>query len=126
ETDVGPGLESIEVPAFVIQPLVENSVNHAMRPEGALTITLKVRCAGGDLIIEVHDDGVGIAPDELPKVFDPGYGKGLGIALKNVEDRVKGYFGPESSIRIESVQGEGTTVTLLMKGAGAMGLEAAC
>lgn len=126
ETDIEVGLDTIPVPAFVIQPLVENAVGHAMRPEGPLHIRLRAWRKNGDLIIEVSDDGVGIEASELPHVTEPGYGKGLGIALKNVEDRITGYFGLESGMRIESVEGKGTKVTLLLKGASSMGMETTC
>jgi two-component system sensor histidine kinase LytS len=47
-------------------------------------------------------------------VLDPGFGRGLGIALKNVDDRLKGHFGPDSGIRVTSTEGQGTTVTLTL------------
>ena len=47
-------------------------------------------------------------------MLDPGFGSGLGIALKNVDDRLKGHFGPDSGISISSVEGEGATVTLTL------------
>ena len=46
------------------------------------------------------------------RVLEPGFGKGLGIALKNVDDRLKGYFGPCCGLRVESGEGAGTRVTL--------------
>jgi len=47
-------------------------------------------------------------------VLDPGFGRGLGIALKNVDDRLKGHFGSDSGITVASVEGEGTTVILAL------------
>jgi sensor histidine kinase YesM len=46
--------------------------------------------------------------------LDPAFGRGLGIALKNVDDRLKGHFGPDSGLTVASVEGEGTTVTLAL------------
>ena len=43
--------------------------------------------------------------------------QGLGIAVKNVHDRMKGYFGAESTMTIDSELGEGTTVTFVLKNA---------
>jgi len=47
-------------------------------------------------------------------VLEPGFGRGLGIALKNVDDRLKGHFGPDSGITVDSVEGEGTAITLVL------------
>lgn len=112
--DIKPGLESIMVPSFIIQPLVENSVQHAMRDEGRLHIVIKVEQDNSDVIVSVSDDGVGIKPEELPHVQKSGYGSGAGIALKNVDDRLKGFFGSGSGMRIESDYGVGTTVYLAL------------
>jgi two-component system sensor histidine kinase LytS len=43
-----------------------------------------------------------------------GFGRGLGIALKNVDDRLKGHFGPDSGLDVRSTEGQGTTVTFTL------------
>jgi two-component system sensor histidine kinase LytS len=63
----------------------------------------------------VNDDGAGISRER--HVLEPGAGKGLGIALRNVRDRLVGHFGPESRLEIISTQGVGTRVELTI-GAG--------
>lgn len=113
--DVPPALQALSVPAFVIQPLVENAVQHGIRPAGPLHITLSAHREDGRVCIAVTDDGRGIPPIDLPRVLEPGFGRGLGIALKNVDDRLKGHFGPGSGIAVESTEGEGTTVTLTLE-----------
>jgi len=106
---------SLLVPAFVIQPLVENAVQHGIRPSGPLHITLSVKRGSDDRVrLLVVDDGRGITKEDLPRVLDAGFGRGLGIALKNVDDRVKGHFGPDSGLSVTSVEGQGTTVTLTL------------
>lgn len=113
--DVPGDLLSLPVPAFVIQPLVENAVQHGIRPAGPLHITLAAHHEEGDRVcLTVADDGRGIPASDLPHVLDAGFGRGLGIALKNVDDRLKGHFGPDSGIEVSSVEGDGTTVTLTL------------
>jgi len=68
-------------------------------------------------MIHVVDDGKGIVPEDLPRVLEPGFGKGLGIALKNVDDRLKGHYGPGSGLAVESEPGRGTRVTVTITGA---------
>ena len=114
-TDVDDEVLGIPMPAFMIQPLVENSVGHGMRSDGEpLTVTVRAHAHGQELRIEVIDDGEGISAERMPHVLEPGEGKGLGIALRNVRDRLRGYFGPDSSLEIRSTHGQGTTVCLVI------------
>ncbi len=111
--DVARAALSQPLPAFMLQPLVENSIGHGMRPDGStLTVTLRGRCEDDALVLIVSDDGVGIAAERLADLFDPAASKGLGIALRNVHDRLRGHFGPDSTMSVDSVEGRGTTVTL--------------
>jgi two-component system, LytTR family, sensor kinase len=112
EVHVTPDAMSVMIPAFVIQPLVENSIQHGFPAGRPLAITIWSERAHGCLELMVGDNGVGIEPGELPKVLEPGYGRGLGIALKNIDDRLTGHFGPRSGLSMRSEVGRGTTVTL--------------
>ena len=113
--DVDERVDEMLVPPFLIQPLVENAVRHAMPAEGKLVITVFGRIEGDDMIIGVADDGVGMTDEARENILHPASGQGMGIAAKNVHDRVIGYFGQGSDMRVESRLGEGTRVTLIMK-----------
>jgi len=112
--DVPASLDSLLVPAFVLQPIVENAVQHGIRPSGPLHIKLTAHSRDEAVLIEVADDGRGIPAADLPRVLDIGFGRGLGIALKNVDDRLKGHFGPESGLDVQSTEGQGTKVTFTL------------
>ncbi|MDH4139479.1 MAG: histidine kinase [Coriobacteriia bacterium] len=118
---VAPDLLGFLVPAFVLQPLVENAVKHGMRSEKILHIALDASKDDGHVLVSVADDGVGIKGEDLPHVLEPGFGKGLGIALKNVDDRLKGYFGGDSGLVVQSWEGEGTIVTMQIARSGGPG-----
>lgn len=111
--EIDPSRLDLRVPAFILQPIVENAVQHGMRPDGVLHIRIESCDEPGDIVcITVADDGVGIPADDLPRVLEQGFGRGLGIALKNVHDRLTGYFGAGSGLSVESERGQGTRVTL--------------
>jgi two-component system, LytTR family, sensor histidine kinase LytS len=117
---IDPQLRQILVPAFIVQPLVENAIAHGMRPNAPLTVSLTSSvCGDGSVCISVRDDGVGIPADRVGHVLEAGSAKGLGIALKNVDDRLRGHFGPGSGVVVESVEGTGTTVSLVLAGVSA-------
>ena len=115
DVDIEPGLESVMVPAFMVQPLVENAVRHAMPQEGKLEIHILAYSEGDDLYITVSDNGVGMDAEQRRKLLRPEASKGLGIAMKNINERLRGYFGTESRMEVDSTPGNGTRVTMFMK-----------
>jgi two-component system sensor histidine kinase LytS len=118
QEDISPSVRGVLVPAFIVQPLVENAIAHGMRPDAKLSISLASSVCGedDDLCISVTDDGIGIPAERVGHLLEPSSAKGLGIALKNVDDRLKGHFGPGSGVVVESTEGVGTTVTLILAG----------
>ncbi|MBS5450387.1 MAG: histidine kinase [Coriobacteriia bacterium] len=117
---VEPGLEIVRVPAFIIQPIIENSVNHAMRPEGPLTLTIDVHADGGDAVIAVSDDGLGMTQETAERLVHGecrASDRGTGIALHNVDARLHACFGGDSGMTIDTQLGVGTTVTMRIAGA---------
>lgn len=116
EVDVDDDVLALQVPSFIIQPIVENAVKHAMPAEGRLTITIAGSIDGDDALLRVDDDGIGMSAEALDNIMSPNSSTGLGIAVKNVNDRVVGYYETGSHMRIESELGSGTRVTFLLKG----------
>ncbi len=91
-----------------VRNLVQNSFAHTSKGG---TVQVTARPQGSYALIEIQDTGAGIAPDALPRVFEPFYkgeksaGSGLGLALvKELVERSGG------SVGIESVLGSGTRV----------------
>lgn len=114
------GLGRVRVPSFIIQPVVENAVNHAMMPGEPLHVDVSVRSEGDDVVIDVRDDGCGMSEEMARKLVSapaPSGEGGTGIALYNVDGRLKAVFGKESGVSVKSEVGAGTTVTLLLQGA---------
>ena len=120
---VEKGCEELPVPSFLVQPIVENAVRHAMRDEGALHVDVQVATDGDDILIAVADDGLGmdkavadrlLASAESRSPSDSS--KGTGMALRNVAERIERFFGVGSGVEIVSKPGEGTCVTLRLAG----------
>lgn len=128
--DVDEDAEDTLVPAFVIQPLVENAVRHAMRDEGALKIAIDVERAGESAVtIRVIDDGMGMDEETAMRLFDRSVGVpdpnapqggGAGVAMRNISERIKRFYGPKSSTTVESTPGKGTTIALHLDLEGSM------
>ncbi|MDR3036900.1 MAG: histidine kinase [Coriobacteriales bacterium] len=110
-SNIEKGLETIQVPAFIIQPLVENAIGHGMREDAPLHIEIKAYTVDGDIVIDIRDDGRGMADDKLARVLEPSSAH-AGVALKNVDDRLRGFFGRNAHLAVQSELDTGTTVSL--------------
>lgn len=103
---------------LIIQPLVENAIYHSMEfMDDDGEIFIKAYKQQGELYIDVSDNGMGMPEEkaeELLKEDYEGKSKGSGIGLKNVNDRIKLYFGEKYGITIFSVLDEGTLIRIYM------------
>ncbi|MBQ9690618.1 MAG: histidine kinase [Eggerthellaceae bacterium] len=110
-------LNQFIVPAFLVQPLVENAVKYAMREGECLHINVRAFNEGGATIVEVSDDGAGM--DERAKeraLATNNTSSGSGIAMSNIASRISALFEEDSHMEVISAQGEGTIVRLVMYG----------
>ncbi len=123
--DIEEGCGDALVPSFLVQPIVENSVRHAMRDKGPLQIDIAVAREREDILVSVTDDGLGmdkeVASRLLKQTSSPPIARedGIGIALNNVAERIQRFFDVGSCVDIVSKPGEGTCVTLRLGGAAA-------
>jgi two-component system LytT family sensor kinase len=108
--EIDPSTLEVPVPSMLLQPLVENSIKHGLEPRIAGgTVTLRSRLEQGRLIIEVEDDGVGIAPG---RTHTSGVLHGTGIGMRNVRERLEVLYGGAALFDVTSRPGRGTKVTL--------------
>lgn len=114
--DIDPEVMEMMTPPFLLQPLVENAVRHAMPSEGQLVIEVTGKAEGDDVIVCITDNGVGMTEEVRLNILHPESSKGMGIAVKNVNDRICGYFSADTRMEVESELGTGTCVKLTLKG----------
>ena len=114
EIDVEPDMMEMRVPSFLVQPLVENAVKHAMKAEGKLVIRISGSIEEDFIVIIVSDNGKGMTEETRENMMNKESDTGLGIAVKNVNDRIRGYYGPDSKMEVESTLGKGTTVSFIL------------
>lgn len=86
EYDVDDALLDATVPAFSLQPLVENAIRHAIAPHSAAgRIALRARAEAGRIVLEVEDDGPSPGRGEE--------GEGAGVGLRNLRQRLAHLYG---------------------------------
>ena len=100
---------------ITLQPIIENAIYHGldrMVDEGRILI--RIYSEGEDVVFRVEDNGVGMSEEQCRSILHKEPGDNSGIGIKNVNDRIKIYFGKEYGLSIESELDEGTTVIIRM------------
>lgn len=107
--EIPDNIGKVWVPSMILQPIVENAVNHGIRNiERTREILLKVEDCGDDLIISVKDNGVGITEDKINEIMSGRMnstetdGNSTGIGLNNVINRLRLYYDKEDLLTIYS------------------------
>ena len=98
---------------ITLQPIIENAIVHGldlMVDSGHIEITVKPD--GDDILLIVADDGIGMEPEQVAALLQNEPSDRTGIGVKNVNDRLRIYFGAAYGISIVSAPYEGTTVTI--------------
>lgn len=117
-----PALLSCKVPRFTLQPLVENAVFHGVEAKGSGgEVRVSVSEEKGNLIIRVHDDGVGMSDETRLHLLtrehdsrgeDLGHGVRSGFGIFNIHRRIRIAYGEAYGLSFESVPGSFTCATV--------------
>ena len=121
EINVDNDIRSYLIPKITLQPIVENSITHGIFAkgdvEGKILITGSI--INNDIYLKVSDDGIGIKESDLPLILSSEKSKsndikskGSGYGIKNINERLKLYYGDDYGLSFSSIYEKGTTVTI--------------
>lgn len=104
---------------LIVQPVVENSIYHGIKEKAEKgRISISAFRENDFLMITVTDNGIGmdeqICENILGKNAVPSKNGGSGIAVKNVNERIKLHFGDQYGLTYTSVKGKGTVASLVL------------
>ncbi|MEY8342840.1 cache domain-containing sensor histidine kinase [Niallia circulans] len=125
EMDVDPDAYSFEIPRFILQPIIENSIIHGFNQSDGL-ILIHAAIVNEMLIITIEDNGLGMNKEDLEQLKKKTFQavslenpqrkqqvKGFSsLGLANVYERLSITFGPAFNMDILSELGNGTIVIL--------------
>jgi two-component system, sensor histidine kinase YesM len=118
--DVDEKLKSRLVPRTILQPLVENALNHGvlLKDEKGL-IQVSVKQMGTDMEITIVDNGVGMDQTIINQLLSDSDGfkstdSVHSIGIPNIRERIKFLYGNSYKMNIESLQGAGTKITIVI------------
>lgn len=114
------------LPRLTIQPIVENAIHHGLETKmGVGAVTIRAYSTQSRFIINIADDGSGMNEEQLHQLQEAlrtnidkageqsvSKRKKAGIALINVNQRLKFYFGSEYGLKVYSTQNVGTSVEI--------------
>lgn len=115
-----------QLPKLTLQPIVENAIIHGVEQKaGEGVVRIRIETTAKRLLITISDNGVGMSPEQLARLngrldslsfrFDSEKGeKQEGIAMVNVNNRIKLLFGEEYGITVYSTEGVGTDVAITL------------
>ncbi len=106
--------EKYSIPKLTLQPIVENSINYGLENiTGICKILVEANIEDDTLVINIIDNGPGMSK-ELIEHLERGEikSKGLGVGLKNINERIKLTFGDRYGLSFYSEINQGTTVKI--------------
>lgn len=115
--EAGPEVLSLASLKLMLQPLVENAIYHGMEfMDGDGEILVKVERQGGRLCFIIEDNGLGMTAEQAQGLLTgetkSTSGKGSGIGVKNVNERIRLYFGEDYGLTIHSEPDVGTRIQI--------------
>jgi two-component sensor histidine kinase len=106
EIEVDGDLRGAPVPALLLQPLVENALEHgAPQPPEPARVAIRCRREGGALLLEVQDNGPGLVHPDEPLV-------GRGVGVTNTVERLRGLYGTAARLSWRGAPGGGLVVSV--------------
>lgn len=113
ELDADPMALDYITPKLIIQPLVENAIIHGLEPKvGAWNITISAKLHKNRITVIIADNGVGFSDPDLIKDLDK-LAASTHVGLYNSYRRLMLRYGDAAEFLIDSVPGEGTSITLI-------------
>jgi len=98
---------------ITLQPIIENAIYHGidrMVDEGEIVI--RATQEEDDIVFTVSDNGIGMSEDKCNNILNKDLNNDHGIGIKNVNDRIKIYFGDKYGLHVTSEMDIGTTITI--------------
>ena len=115
-TDVPEKLMGYRIHKLLLQPFVENAINHGFRRMSMpCRIEISMKLAGEQFYIRIRDNGCGIPPDLVEELNNKNSSDGHHVGVANVRKRLELYYSDDHEMYFESREGQGTSVHLFIR-----------
>lgn len=109
--DIDIELMTCEIPKLILQPLVENAIDHGLDISDKDEQYLRIGIMKDDdlILFQVHDNGIGMTQEKADEILTY---QSSGYGVRNVYERIQVLYGEQGSMKVESSPGKGTKVTI--------------
>jgi len=120
EMNISPEIINVKIPKLILQPIVENAIVHGIENKiGNGKISIEGFIENHMMVLQVKDDGVGMDEETCARILSDGFKSSFSerhthIGLKNVDKRIKMYYGENFGLRIQSRKDCGTCVSIYL------------
>lgn len=124
EFDVDDALSEYRMPGFILQPIVENALTHGLQSKANdCRLTIYGKRDKDKVLLQVTDNGIGMSQEQLHDLRDKlshchegdfAESSLHGVALCNIQRRIRTLYGEDCGITIDSISEKGTTATILL------------
>ena len=100
---------------IILQPIIENCIIHGIlqKSEKKGLIRLKVYIEDASVVFIVQDDGIGMPYKKMETILStPTTNDSHGYGIRNINERIKLFYGDKYGLSYQSICGEGTTVII--------------
>lgn len=119
EWDIQKEVKNFKTIKLILQPVIENAINHGlknMKKNGMILI--KCYKDQDRIFFQIKDNGMGIKADKVQRIQtyidSPDKNANKSVGLKNVNQRIKLYFGDNYGLKIFSKEGQGTKIYIIL------------
>lgn len=113
--DYDPSLLQMKMPKILLQPIVENALYHGIRGlERQGVIEIRAEAREQDIVFTIQDNGEGFDVNTLQQNTSSRTTKLGGVGIKNVDERIKLYYGSDYGVTIQSDSSHGTMVQIIL------------
>lgn len=103
--EVEEGLDGVELPPLLLQPLVENAILHGLSNRSTGKVRIDIRRDNDRLLVDVVDDGPGIGQSSH---------SGSRTGVSGVKERLQLHYGARASLSLESLPGAGSVARMIL------------
>lgn len=114
---ISPEAAGCMSPKLLIQPMIENSVKYGYKAKDSLNVVITGVVEEGNLVLVCTDDGAGMggkALEHVREILSQRTNNSPHSGLFNIHRRIQLKYGTEFGVRIESVEGEGTSLKVVL------------
>ena len=109
-------LDTIFIPRFTLQPLVENAIIHGLKDkEEEAKVAIRAEERGDDVILTISDNGSGMSEEKIKECLSRNYMEGKHIGISNTKHRLELFTGKKNALIIKSKLNEGTLIIITLR-----------